>query len=852
MTSVYMLLLAFLLIITPVLSVKAASTIKLYYDKKTINYSDKQISYMIDGKQVSKKSYPGIIIGSTSLVSYKDVFINKSTGIEATYSSSKGTLTLKKDYTTIKFKLGSKTVYLDGKKETVSQAPRKVTYKSKGVTKILVPARYVAEAFGYRYNYNSSKANVTITSPKVKALNLYDYNTSSWFTYRGIQGNVTVDGKKINVSSMPSILHESTTMGQAKKIFATGLGADYTYNKDEQTVTLVKDDITIVMTLDDKSAMVNDKEVTLPHAPMKIKNKKNGVTYIMAPISAIASYLNYNFTWDSNTNTSILTKKIVVEPEVGGTSEEYINCNTSEAYKNAFNEANSATTNTELNTSITSTAILGNVEKDTQFYADKEVFNLTSYSVFSKIRSYYSSDNSLVIEVENSTAVNNTYMYTNSIVDSATVTYNDSTQTSKIVFTTKVKQPKYTIQLSEDNLALKVVFYYNYISGLKVKNEATLDLATLETMYPATMEVSEDSTNIYIDLPYTINSIGDQNHTFDNGYCVKGLSAVTNNGTGTRITIMKDEKGSYYSSQSGNVVSLSFLYSNADMESLKITLPQGVSYSTVTDEDMYWNNQFKIIIPGDYINFYNQNPVQVYSSMISNIQVTLNSSGNTEILVTTLSLQGYKLIDKSTYIGVNIGNPQDIYDKIVVLDPGHGGSAPGTIKKGVKEKDVVFKILYTNIKDYFNSKSSSVKAYWTRTSDTDVDLYDRAAFAEEVGADLFISLHLNSATASAKGTETFYSTANNSTQSSGLNSAKLASIFQQGIVDEFGFNNRKVKTANFVVVKYNTVPAILIELGFLSNSSDFEQLTDSENQKDYARKLYELTESVFAQYPTGR
>lgn len=852
--SIYMLLFALLLIITPVFSVKAASSLKLYYDKKNVTYTGKQIVYKIDGKQVSKKNYPGIVIGSTSLVSYKDVFVNSNIGITSSYSSSKGTLTLKKDYTTIKFTLGSTTVYVDGKKQTVSQAPRKVTFKSTGVTKILVPARFVAEAFGYTYNYNSSTALATITSPKVTALNLYDFNQKIWFTYRGTQGKVKVDGENISITTLPSILHESTTMIQAKKVFGTAIGAKYTYNKEEKTITLEKDDTTLVMTLDSKVATVNGKKKTLPHAPMKLKNKANGKTYIMVPVSSVAGYLGYDFAWDSSTSTSILTKKAQTDNQTPPEEEkQYVSLQVTDAYKNIYDELKNKNYKTEINSNYSTTATLGDFTKDTQVYSDREVFQLKAYSTFSKVHSYYTTDNSLVIDVEQSTATNNTYTYSNSIINSATVTFNESSQSSKLVLTTNVKQPKYELKLSDDALTLTVIVYYNYIEKLDVDYDYYTDLASVDMLYPPTMNVTSDDTNVYIDFPYTVNSIGNLNYNIKDGYCVKAVASANKDTTTTRITLTKSKNSTYYTSQTDNSISFVFVYPDSDSTDLKIELPSEVSYSEVTTEDLYYKNQFKVIIPGDYVSFFNENPVKNYSSMISKTSVSLSSSGNTEILVTTLTLQGFRLSEGSSYIGVEIGDPQDIYDKIVVLDAGHGGSDTGAIGSGVYEKTLTYNILYKYAKNYFNSSASTVKAYWTRYNDSYVTLDDRAAFAEKIGADLFISLHMNShTTSSPNGTETYYSTMNNKTLSNGLNSAKLASIFQKGIVNSFGFTDRKVKTANYAVIKKNTVPAILIELGFISNSSDLKKMNSSTNQKKYAEKIYQLTEEVFEQYPTGR
>ena len=163
-----------------------------------------------------------------------------------------------------------------------------------------------------------------------------------------------------------------------------------------------------------------------------------------------------------------------------------------------------------------------------------------------------------------------------------------------------------------------------------------------------------------------------------------------------------------------------------------------------------------------------------------------------------------------------------------------------------------YAILYTCAKKYFDSSTSNVKAYWTRYNDTFISLDDRAAYASAVGADLFVSLHMNSATSSASGTEVYYSTNNNATLQNGLNSNSMASVYLSNIVSVFASKNRGVKSANYVVIKKNTVPAILIELGFISNDGDRAKLVDPTMQDSVAKTIYDTTESVFEKYPTGR
>jgi N-acetylmuramoyl-L-alanine amidase len=134
-----------------------------------------------------------------------------------------------------------------------------------------------------------------------------------------------------------------------------------------------------------------------------------------------------------------------------------------------------------------------------------------------------------------------------------------------------------------------------------------------------------------------------------------------------------------------------------------------------------------------------------------------------------------------------------------------------------------------------------------------MSLSNRAAFAHTIGADLFVSLHMNASEASyPKGTEVYYSTNNNSANNAGLTSKILAGKFLTSIVQTFGSDNRGVKTAAYTVVHKNTVPAILIELGFISNKEDHAKMLDETYQENIAKTIYETLLQVFNEYPTGR
>lgn len=80
----------------------------------------------------------------------------------------------------------------------------------------------------------------------------------------------------------------------------------------------------------------------------------------------------------------------------------------------------------------------------------------------------------------------------------------------------------------------------------------------------------------------------------------------------------------------------------------------------------------------------------------------------------------------------------------------------------------------------------------------------------------------------------------------------LAKFFVDSLSSSLGTKNRGTRAAKYTVVHRNTVPAILIELGFMSNKSDFDKISNPEFQHKAAMAIYETLLQIFELYPTGR
>lgn len=156
--------------------------------------------------------------------------------------------------------------------------------------------------------------------------------------------------------------------------------------------------------------------------------------------------------------------------------------------------------------------------------------------------------------------------------------------------------------------------------------------------------------------------------------------------------------------------------------------------------------------------------------------------------------------------------------RIVCLDAGHGGKDPGAVGNGLREKDLT---LYIALKAGQMLERHGVQVVYTRKTDKFLELYERAKIANDAGAEVFASVHINAAVnTAARGVETFQHTMNSKWKS-------LARDIQSRIMHNKVFlpqYDRGVKKANFAVLRLTNMEAALVEFGFITNYNDATML----------------------------
>ncbi|NPV52235.1 MAG: N-acetylmuramoyl-L-alanine amidase [Firmicutes bacterium] len=167
--------------------------------------------------------------------------------------------------------------------------------------------------------------------------------------------------------------------------------------------------------------------------------------------------------------------------------------------------------------------------------------------------------------------------------------------------------------------------------------------------------------------------------------------------------------------------------------------------------------------------------------------------------------------------------------RLICLDPGHGGVDPGAIgQAGIKEADINLAVA---MKLKTELAERGIPTVMTRDDDTFVSLQDRASKANAANAAVFISLHCNSAqNREANGAEVYYCIGSRPGEA-------LANAIHASLIKATGLVDRGVKGTGFYVLRHTKMPAVLVELAFISNSGEEELLANEGFQLKAARAI---------------
>lgn len=286
---------------------------------------------------------------------------------------------------------------------------------------------------------------------------------------------------------------------------------------------------------------------------------------------------------------------------------------------------------------------------------------------------------------------------------------------------------------------------------------------------------------------------------------------------------------------------------------LTIQKPSEGTY-TLSFEDLYMERKLKISISGLEEKLFSQGDFLTNSqsaASVNSVNLTYdylpeNFTYTAVYEVELNRIYGYQVYEDENAYYIELWKPSELYERILVVDAGHGGNDIGTYSTDMKyyEKDINLNIV-SYLKELLDE--AEIKVYYTRLADEKVYLNPRIDLANEVEADLLLSIHCNSSNVySAKGCEVLYGTKNQKELT--FNSQDFAQICLKAMTEEGTISARGlVKNNEIYIIGKSKVPIALVEVGFMTNEEDLQYMIKKKNQKQMAEYIYNAIGMAFSQ-----
>lgn len=281
-----------------------------------------------------------------------------------------------------------------------------------------------------------------------------------------------------------------------------------------------------------------------------------------------------------------------------------------------------------------------------------------------------------------------------------------------------------------------------------------------------------------------------------------------------------------------------------DEKKLNIELPENMTGQDVQISNDYVNHTIYVRFAKAVDNYSEKYIVRGSSNHIANLSYYKESGkGVLEIKLDKACEYFYSYQDG--FLRLEIKDLHEVYEKVVVIDAGHGGSQPGAVKKDICEKNINLDIVL-QLKELLDEvDEKKIKVFYTRLEDSNPSLAERANMANQLNADLFISVH-NNASADGRFDNTNGTMVLYSPKQADEESKRLAQICLENVNASTGSKDLGlVKADDIYIVRNSKVPVALIEVGYMTNTKELNNLCDAEYQRKAAQGIYNAIMQAF-------
>lgn len=625
--------------------------------------------------------------------------------------------------------------------------------------------------------------------------------------YAAKEVKIEIDGKEMVPKDMPAVIIDGRTMLPMRQI-AQELGCEVNWNEAAKQIYVMRGSDIIVFTVDSKTGYENGKEFTMD-VPATIVNDRT-----MLPVRALADALHLNMKWDDpNRIVSIQSGDTVVKdepkaPESGQTTTGTLTGIQTPSAKDA-----------DQTFTIQADGPMGRYEKT---FVDDQKIVLDFYGAKSSLPGEITKTNSdIVTGIRTATHENNGDSFT------------------RVVFDLSGKKD-YEVKQSADKKNITISFGKTTVDKISAVHSQNKDIITIggTGSFGASVAMTADPQKIIVTIPNCQSNLSDKINTADLQYVLDGKVDTSKGNTVELVLAVEDLVQYSYREETQNLIleiyptTLKNMRYDKNANVLFLDKKDKIDTGSVKFEDHYLDGYFDVTLPGDYESDYGYGTYDVKGTVVENIEVS-TKGGNTTFRFKQNRISAYEVTDEGDSYAIRVKNPKEVYDKVLLLDAGHGGKDPGTSGNGMQEKNLNLTIAQ---KIAQKLQGSGIKVYMTRDSDVYPENSTRAKTANDI-ADLMVSIHMNSGPETANGTETLYQVHAND-NGARLTSKQLAEILQGKVVSATGNTNRGAKLwTDVLILNRTTVPSVIVEVIFITNTGDALKISNPAYQDQVAQAI---------------
>ncbi len=656
----------------------------------------------------------------------------------------------------------------------------------------------------------SFAAKKAAKASEMEYIHITDGTTNKEYEVKTV--NVIMGGNDV-ITDVPAMLLDNRTLVPVRFI-SENLGAEVTWDQEPMEAVIKTDEKVIVLKIDSPKVYVNGKEHKLPDGvPAKLIGYE-GNFRTMVPLRFVSEQLGMDVGWIGETLTATINKPF---QEIRN-----ISYNTSSKFPEIVID-----TTGEIETS----AFL--LEGSEVGGEDRLVMDIPNTKL--------NIGNPAIVDEKGLVHMD---VYEDDIISIRASQYEVNPYATRIVVDLD-KAKGYDIKYDKANKQLKVIFL-NTVQDIRVE-----EIHNVDTVVINTAQKMPDYNIMYLDKKVVVDVI--------NSYLKHDGEKISSNGKGlkevrfsqfspdhnyepddkiTRVVVELEDymnvEDLYIESQDNNILvyvdgnpldGIDYFKTDVNMASLSINTLEDIEYKQDYDSK---NNELIIKVPKEKVGL-EELDIDIDDNIIKTIKV--DDKGSSDHYYVELKLTDgtkYKEGSQANQILFSFVNEKIVEskykNKLIVIDPGHGGKDSGAIspRLKMKEKDI---ILDVSLKLKKLLEKEGFKVYLTREDDNYIGLYDRTDIANQLGADVFVSVHANAHNkTSVEGVQVLYypsdPTRDNKTFADIMRNALVKGLWAQdkGIIPR----------PNLVVPRETKMPAVLLELGFMTNAKEEQLLNTSE------------------------